>query len=143
MKVSRIILVLLFLSMISVLLACTPKDPAVIATQVAEEWSADHIKNVSKSIVDLISGDNPLVEMAVAMAIEKQINQKIAWKYSEPRKSGEDQYEVIATAYSSIDMALFGNYEISLNYDLKIDTKQKQVITADMDPNSFVLSNKH
>ena len=136
----RIVFVLLLLSVISVLWGCTPKAPAVIATQVAKEWSADNVKDVSKNIVDLISGDNPLVEMAVAMAIENQINQKIAWEYSEPRKLGEDQYEVIATAYTSIDVPLFGSYKISLNYDLKIDTQHKQVISADTDISSFVFS---
>jgi len=46
---------------------------------------------------------------------------------------------VIATAYSEIEMPLLGIHGVSVNYNLEIDTEQKQVLSADIDASSFAL----
>lgn len=140
MRIFQVVSVLLFIGIMSMFFSCAPKDPAVIAGKVAKEWSANNVDNVSSSIGDLIAGDNPLIKIAMVTVIKNEIKQRIAWEYSEPRKLGEDQYEVIATAYSGVEVPLLGSYKVSLDYNLKIDTGRKQVISADMDASSFALS---
>lgn len=119
---------------------CAGKDPSVIAGEVAREWAADNIDSVSKSIAGLIANDSPLFKTVIAKTIEKDINERIAWKFSEPRKVAEDRYEVVATAYADIDLSIMGMYTVSVDYNLTIDTENKQIVTADMDPGSFALT---
>ena len=52
----------------------------------------------------------------------------------------EDRYEVTATAYTDTELSLLGTYEISLDYDLTIDTGNRQVLNADVDVSSFRLT---
>jgi hypothetical protein len=137
-----IVLSLLVIGTAIMLPGCAKKDPAVIAAEVAREWASGNIDNVSKNIAEQVASDSPIFKTIVAKTIEKDINSKLNWKYSEPRKIGEDRYEVVATAYTDIDLAIMGMYTASIDYDLTIDTKNKKVITADMDPGSFALTNK-
>jgi len=119
---------------------CAPKDPASIASKVAEEWASNNVDGVSRSIAGLVANSNPLIETAIAMTIAKRINQRIAWEYSPPHKLAEDRYEVVTTAYSEIELPLLGSYRVSLNYNLEIDTDLKQVIGTNMDASSFAMS---
>jgi hypothetical protein len=118
---------------------CSGKDPAVIAAEVAAEWGVGNIGSVSKSIAGLAASDSPLFKTVIAKTIEKDINDQISWKYSEPRMSSEDRYEVVATAYTNVDLSIMGMYTVSVGYDLLIDTANKEVVTADMDPGSFAM----
>jgi len=118
---------------------CAPKDPAVIASEVAEEWTSTNVDSVSKNIANLVANDNPLVEKAIALSIANKINDRISWEYSPPQKLAEEQYAVVATAYSEIELPLLGNYRVSVNYNLEIDTKLKQVMAANMDASSFAI----
>ena len=138
-KIIRITSVFLFITVLSIFYSCAPKNPADIASKVAEEWASSNVDDVSRSIAGLIVNSNPLVEAAVGMAIAKEINQRIAWEYSHPQKLAEERYEVVTTAYAEIELPLLGRYKVSVNYNLEIDTKHKQVIGADVDVSSFAL----
>ena len=139
-KFTQIAYILVFIGVISVFFSCAQKDPAVIATEVAEEWVANNVDNMSESITGLVVSENPLFEKIAAMTIEKEIGQRIDWKYSRPQKIEENRYEVVVTAYTEIALPLLGNYKVSVNYDLIIDTENEQVLDADMDASSFALS---
>jgi hypothetical protein len=78
-----------------------------------------------------------LFEKIVAMAIEKQIKDRLSWEFSTPRKISEGRYEVIATAYTSIDMAIMGTQKVSVDHILTIDTENELVLNAELDPGSF------
>jgi hypothetical protein len=130
---------LLLTGVMSILFCCAPQDPAVIASKVAQEWASNNVDGVSRSIAGLVDNSNPLIERAVSMTIAKQINQRIAWEYSPPEKLAEERYEVVATAYSEVELPLLGNYRVSVNYTLEIDTKLKQVIDANMEVSSFAI----
>lgn len=134
------IILLIVIVTVIMLPGCAGKDPSVIASEVAREWAADNVDSVSKNIASLIAKDSPIFKTIVAKTIEKDINDRLAWKFSEPRKTAEDRYEVVATAYTEIDLSIVGTYLASIDYDLTIDTKNKIVITADMEPSSFSLT---
>ncbi len=138
-KIVRIAYALLFIGVISVFTGCTSQDPAAIALKVAQEWSANNVDEVAGSIVDLVVEDNPIVKAAAAMAIEKEITKRIAWEFSNPQQIGEERYGVVATAYTMITVPVLGDYKVSVDYNLEIDTKEKQVIAADMDAGTFSL----
>ncbi|HEX75748.1 MAG TPA: hypothetical protein G4O12_04105 [Dehalococcoidia bacterium] len=139
-KFIQITYILVFIGVISIFFCCAQKDPAVIASEVAEGWVVNNVDSVSKSIAGLVVNESPLFEKVVAMTIEKEISQRIAWEYSKPQKIAEDRYEVVTTAYTGIALPLLGNYKVSVNYNLIIDTKNKQVLDADIDVSSFALS---
>ena len=139
-KFTQIAYILVFIGVISVFFSCAQKDPTVVASEVAEEWAANNVDNMSESITGLVVSENPLFEKIVAMTIEKEIGQRIAWKCSRPQKIEENRYEVVVTAYTEIALSLLGNYKVSVNYDLIIDTENKQVLDADIDVSSFALS---
>ena len=137
-KIVKITSIFLIITIICTFFYCA-KDPVDIARKVAEEWASNNVNDISNNIAGLVVNDNPLIEAAVSMTISKQINQKVFWEYSTPRKLAEDRYEVVATAYSEIEMPLLGIHRVSVNYNLEIDTKQKQVLSADIDASSFAL----
>ena len=138
-KLDHLVLVLFLISLISVFLCCAPEDPADAALEVAKNWSSSNVNGISKNIAGMVAGSNPLIEAAVSASIGQQINQKISWEYSVPQKLAEERYRVIATAYSEIELPLLGKYRISVNYNLEINTGQKQVISANIDPGSFAM----
>jgi hypothetical protein len=138
-KFIQINYIFLLITLISIFFGCAPKDPAAIASKVAVEWSANNIDVISKSIAGLIINDNPLIGTAITMGISKEINQRIAWEYATPRKLAEDKYGVVTTAYTEIELPLLGKYKVSVNYNLEIDTKEKRIISADMDASSFAM----
>jgi hypothetical protein len=140
----RTILIWLLIAFISVgaiplLSACAPKDPAEIATKVAEEWTENNVDSMSKSIAGLSADRSALFEKIVEMAIEKEIKERLAWEISTPRKISEDRYEVIVTAYAPIDMAIMGVHRASVDHILTIDTENELVLDAELDPGSFAL----
>ena len=144
MKYKRIFIltisIIIFIIALPVIPGCSQKDPAIIATEVAKEWASQNIDTVSKSIAGLIVSESPLFTKIVATTIENKINQNISWEFSEPQKMAEDRYEVTATAYTDTELSLLGTYEISLDYDLTIDTGNRQVLNADVDVSSFRLT---
>jgi hypothetical protein len=135
-----IIISLIVITAVIMLSGCAGKDPSVIAVEVSREWAADNVDSVSKSIAGLVANNSPLFKTIVAKTIEKNINDRLAWKFSDPRKVAEDRYEVVATAYTDIDLSIVGSYTTSIDYNLTIDTKNKEVVTADMDPGSFTMT---
>jgi hypothetical protein len=134
-----ILLVTIFVCIgaIPLLSGCAPKDPADIAAKVAEEWAENNVDSVSKSIAGLSANKSALFEKIVAMAIEKQIKDRLSWEFSTPRKISESRYEVIVTAYTSIDMAIMGTQKVSVDHILTIDTEKELVLNAELDPGSF------
>ena len=134
-----ILLVTIFICIgtVPLLSGCAPKDPAAIATKVAEEWAENNIDSVAKSIAGLSADRSALFEKIVEMAIEKKIKERLSWEISTPRKISEDRYEVIVTAHAPIDMALMGTYKASVNHILTIDTENEMVLDAELDPGSF------
>lgn len=131
---------LLFITLISVLFSCAPSDPAEIAANLAREWTANNIDSVSKGIAAQVVSNNPLLEATISAAISNEIKQRITWEYAKPQKLNEVMYGVITTASIPIEVPLLGNYKISVNYNLKINTSEKSVISADMDAGSFAMT---
>lgn len=131
---------LLVLIIICMFFNCSPKDPAEIASQVAREWAANNIDTISKDIANQVAGNNPLLEITVGAAISNEIKQRIVWEYAVPNKLAENRYGVAATALTLMEIPLLGNYKISLNYNLEIDTQEKRVIKADIDTGSFTIT---
>lgn len=136
----RYIQVLLVLTCICTFFSCSPKDPPEIAREVARGWTENNIESISKSISAQVADNNPLVATAIAAAISNEIKQRISWQYSQPEKLSEDRYGVIAKASVPLEIPLLGNYHISLNYNLVIDTSNKQVLNATMDTGSFAMT---
>jgi hypothetical protein len=129
--------IFLFITVIGVLCCCAPRDPAVTAGEVAREWAKNNAGEISKSISTLVADNNPLAAAAISMVISKEINQRIAYEYSVPRKLAEDRYQVLTTAYAVIEIPVLGKFKVSVNYNLEIDTRQKKVLSANIDPGSF------
>ena len=140
MRILQVVSVLVLASLVSICFGCVPEDPSVVAGKVAKEWADNNVDSVSESIIDLVAQGNPVAQMAMSVTVKNEIKRRIAWEYSTPRKLAEDRYEVIATAYTVIDLPVLGSYKASLNYNLEIDTAHRQVISADMDPRSFAFS---
>jgi hypothetical protein len=138
-KIVQLTSVFLFITVISIFFCCAPKDPAAIASKVAEDWASNNVNDVSKSIAGLVVNNNPLLQTVVGTAITNEINQRIKWEFSYPQKIEEDQYTVIATAYAIIGLPLFGSYILSVNYNLAVDAKNKKVISSNIDAGSFAM----
>jgi hypothetical protein len=135
-RITRIIFTII---VISVLCCCAPKDPAEIASKLAQEWTSNNVGSVSNNIVSLLVNNNPPVEKAITMVIADEINNRITWECSQPQKLDEERYNVVATISSLIELPVLGSYKLSVNYNLDIDTKQKKVTNAAIDASSFAM----
>jgi len=116
---------------------CANEDPAEIANKVAMEWAENNVHIVADNIAGLIASDNPLVKAALSMTVSAEIKDRISWEYSVPRRLADDRYEVTATAYTVLEVPVLGTYRISVNYILEIDTANRKVTNASLDPGSF------
>ena len=139
-KFIHIVQALLIVTVICIFFGCSPRDPAEIVSEVAREWTSNNIDVVSKGIAGQVVGNNPLLETTIAVAISNEIKQRITWEYSQPNKLDKYKYVVITTASTQIEIPLLGNYKVSLNYNLKIDTENKHILAADMDARSFAMT---
>ena len=139
-KFIHIVQALLIVTVICIFFGCSPRDPAEIASEVAREWTSNNIDVVSKGIAGQVVGNNPLLETTIAVAISNEIKQRITWEYSQPNKLDKYKYVVITTASTQIEIPLLGNYKVSLNYNLEIDTENKHILAADMDARSFAMT---
>ena len=135
-QISAAFIILIVLSM---LYCCAPKDPADTAGEIAREWAKNNVEDISKNISVLVAENNPIAAAAISMVVSSEINKRIEYEYSAPLKLAEDRYEVITTAYADFDIPVLGTYRASVNYNLEIDTKQKQVTAANLDPGSFAM----
>jgi len=138
-KIAQGTYIFLFITIISVFFCCTPEEPAEIASTLAKEWTLKNVDSVSRSIAGLVANSNPLIETAITMVIAKEINQRITWQYSQPEKLAEERYRVVITASSKMEIPLLGSYKVSVNYNLEIDTRSRQVTSANIDAGSFAM----
>ena len=133
----RLTVALLFLLSVLLVLGCSARDPSTLALEIADEWATENIDKISKDLTASIVNDNPLLKTVAAAAVEKEISKRVSWEYSRPVEVGPDLYEVVATAYSDIELPVMGLYRISLCYYLTIDIEQRRVLDASADMQSF------
>lgn len=121
------------------------EDPQEVAERVAREWTVTSVEEISLRVIDALIADNPILEQIAASQVADQIKQRVSWTYSTPTKENDDRYQVVATANMPVDISLAffqRSYDISLAFNLTIDTKEEQVINWAPDLGSLSLEER-
>ena len=79
----------------------------------------------------LVTGNVPIVSQIAGDVLTDQVRDNVAWSYSTPKRVGDEEYQVAATASVtlSVELPLLGTkvYVASLPFILDVDTKAKTV----------------
>lgn len=147
MKVKTLSIILIIILGFSLAVtACGKKqeetDPVKIATSVAKEWTAKNMDSISQQIADAAITDNALLAKVAAALIKQQIKNHTEWTYSTPAKISDNVYKVIPHAVSNFSITLVGSFTIAVDFQLTIDTAQKQVTNSSIDIGSLSVTKK-
>ena len=112
---------------LSASLACSSKSQEDTAIEVAQEWTDDSIENVSDDVVQLLLGQFPSIGGIAGDILADQVKEMVDWDYQAIGSEGDNTYRIVATASVSLEISLpvveDREYEISLPFDLWVDTK--------------------
>jgi hypothetical protein len=113
-----------------------------IASTIAQEWAAGSVSQVADTLANTATLGIPGLRQVAALVIKGQIQNRIYWTFSTPRRSGDSyySYEVSATAIApfAIDiLVIHKQYTISGSFSLQIDTQARRVISSRFDAASF------
>ena len=130
------LIAIITITLITVSCSSSPKS---IALDVAEEWTSDvdTIASMSNDITELFLENITGVDEWHTPNIKNQIGGKTSWNYSEASKLADNSYSVIATSTATINVPITGVYRISADYQLTIDTAEREVTNWDLDASSF------
>ena len=124
-------------SRIAVILACvvaialmgsgcgdSEADRKVQALNAARAWTATEPEEIIAPIVDLVTSGIPGASLFSGL-IAEQVADQLAWRYSDPVKTSDQIYTVVATAsaQATVDIPLVGekSYGASLPFNLQVD----------------------
>ena len=133
----KLLAVILLLSIVTALPSVSCKNHEETATQVASEWTSNKIAIASQLIALAIISEIPVITDKFASQIEDQINEKVTWTYPKPSKLSDNSYRVTPHAKVTIGLPLIGDYSISVDLQLTIDTEQERVTDYSLDAGSF------
>ena len=129
----------LFLVLSSVSCAAEPEE---VALRAASEWTVSSVESISSRISESLAGQLPLAEI-ISAGVEDQIRDKVNWSYSDPAKTAQDRYEVLAKANSSIRIPVpfksDRRYDITVDFVLEVDTKSAKVVADQIDVSSLAI----
>ena len=111
-----------------------------MALKVAKEWTRSSIDNVSSTLGLAVTEGTPVLQNVASSLIGNQIKQKVEWTYSDPEDSGGDSYRVIASGSAPIEVGLRTlkwRSTASADFELSIDTSERQVLRWKMVPKSL------
>ena len=111
-----------------------------MALKVAKEWTRSSIDNVSSTLGLAVTEGTPVLQNVASSLIGNQIKQKVEWTYSDPEDSGGDIYRVIASGSAPIEVGLRTlkwRSTASADFELSIDTSERQVLRWKMVPKSL------
>ena len=125
-------LLLTLMAIISLATACgSGESQEDIATEVARTWVDNSIDDVSNAVVELVTGNNPIVSQIAGGVLAEQVRDNVEWSYSTPKREGEEKYQVAVTASVtiSVELPLLGTkaYVVSMPFILDVDTNAKTV----------------
>ena len=141
MRISLLISVAtLVAALLLVTQACGGKSAEETASEVARDWAASSVGNVASELGILVTDDFPILRDLTAAVINNQVQEHLAWSYSDPIKVSEGQYEVVVTASTQITLNLLlveKEYRVSADFILLVDTPGKLVQSWQLDIGSF------
>ena len=117
-------------------------EPEEVALRAASEWTVSSVESISSRIGESLAGQLPLAEI-ISAGVEDQIRDKVKWSYSDPAKTAQDRYEVLAKASSSIRIPVpfksDKRYDITVDFVLVVDTKSASVVDDQIDVSSLAI----
>jgi hypothetical protein len=138
-----VLLPLIVLALIGGALGCgggSDENQEEIALQVAKDWTGESISNIAEDIADAVTLGIPVLSNLAKPLIEEQIRANVHWSYSTPVKRADSRYDVVSTASVPIviDIPFISTtYDVSVDYDLDIDTKERQVVDSQLNLSSL------
>ena len=137
---------IILVSTIAFLLSgCTQVDESD-PLKLSERWVKKNVSQISREIAGFVLADVPLGGRIGGAILEKQINDKLSWSYSEPAKRSENRYMVLANAEVdvTIGIPIVGDklFTVTLDFELDVDTEVGDVVGWEAKSKSFRISQK-
>jgi len=115
---------------------------ALAAAAIAQQWADASIGQAAETLAGAATLGIPGLRQVAALLIKDQIERRIYWTFSTPRRKADSfyDYQVSATAIAPFAVDVFfihKQYTISGSFTLQIDTQARRVNDARFDPGSF------
>ena len=133
--------------MLAVLLvvSCAGRSPRTVAREVAKDWTSTRVHDAAQTFLGLMRA-NELALLAVAgELITDQIEERVDWSYSAPIRLEDNIYGVVVTAATGfeVDLAVLQkSYQLSMSFNLTIDTDEEKLMTWMPDVESLTVEEK-
>ena len=115
---------------------------AQTATALAQQWADSSIGQVADTLAGRATLGIPGLRQVAAFLIKSQIENRIYWTFSTPRRTGAGFYDYQVTATAAAPFAvdvlfIHKQYTVSGSFLLQINTQLAAVTDARFDPGSF------
>ena len=114
------------------ILACgdSESEEKARALRAAQSWAERNTQTVVSEVVAFIASGIPGASL-LDDVIAEQVVKLLTWEFSDPVKTGEGDYAVLATVSTSVelDLPVVGKkgYKASLPFNLRVDTDAGEV----------------
>ena len=100
------------------------------ALEAAQSWAEENTQTVASEVVAFIASGIPGASLLDGV-IAEQVVKLLTWEFSDPVKTGDENYSVLATVSTSVelDLPVVGEkgYKASLPFNLRVDAGTGEV----------------
>lgn len=110
------------------------------ATNIVRNWEKTQVSDIAKDIVRIIPREAPFLRDIAQSSLTGLINKNLEFFAGEPQEVSGNIYSIIDTARVKVGPGIpfIGKqFTISVNYDVKVDVKEKKVVEARPDISSL------
>jgi len=110
------------------------------AKSVVRDWEKKRVTNIVNDIAKIIPQHAPFLHDIAMSSLSNLINKNLVFLTGEPERVSKDLYSIVDTVKVNIGPGIpfIGKqFKISINYNLKIDVKEKRIIEAKPDIGSL------
>jgi len=110
------------------------------AKDIVRHWEKSQVSNIANELVRIIPDQIPFLRDVASTSLGGILNKNLTFFISEPEEVSGDIYEIIDTARVNVGPGIpfIGKkFSFSINYNIKVDVKAKQVVEAKPDLSSL------
>ena len=121
------------LALVAVLVGCGPGGPGGVASETARDWTKAQTERAALDATQTLLGQFPILRTIDEREVEDAVREAFHWALSSPVSGDhENQYRIKIKASSrpkiSVPNMTPRAYEISLDYELTVDSVRRVVV---------------
>jgi hypothetical protein len=138
---------LIGLVLVAVLVGCGPGGPGGVASDTARAWTETQTERAALDATQTLLGEYPLLRTIDQVEVEDAVREAFHWALSSPVSGDhENQFRIKIKASSrpkiSVPNMTPRAYEISLDYELTVDSVRQVVVGYTIDTSGIKVTDR-